>query len=192
MAKLFKVFVELYELLLTARKDDRSGRVVSTGLLKIDDLIAIAVTRRSDINAATMKASYEILKEVAMEELCNAKQVEFGLTYNGLGVDGVFVGDHPSWDSTHHLLLRSSATAEVRNALKNISVEVLGMASSGLYISNQRHGIQHSRHRYGYQRTVENHLCRPAGNIRRRLSSEHHHAVLFKQCFPEGTAHIRL
>jgi hypothetical protein len=135
MAKLFKVFVELYELLLTARKDDRSGRVVSTGSLKIDDLIAIAVTRRSDINAATMKASYEILKEVALEEVCNAKQVEFGLTYNGLGVDGVFVGDRPSWDSTHHLQLRSSATAEVRNALKNISVEVLGMASSGLYIN---------------------------------------------------------
>jgi hypothetical protein len=51
--KVFKVIVELYDLLITARKDDRFGRVVSTGSLKIDDLIAIAVTRRSDINAAT-------------------------------------------------------------------------------------------------------------------------------------------
>ena len=58
MAKL-KVFVKLYELLLTAQKDDRSGHVVSTGSLKIDDLIQIAVSRRSDIHAITMKVPYE-------------------------------------------------------------------------------------------------------------------------------------
>jgi hypothetical protein len=46
MAKLFKVFVELYELLLTTQKDDRSGRVVSTGSLKIDDLIQIALSQQ--------------------------------------------------------------------------------------------------------------------------------------------------
>jgi hypothetical protein len=136
MAKLFKVFVELYELLFTARKDDRSGRVKSTGSMKIDDLVGIAFTRRSDINAVTMKASYEILREVALEELCKAKQVEFGLTHNGLGTDGIFIGDHPSWnDGEHHLHLVATATADVRNALKNIEVEVLGMASSGLYVN---------------------------------------------------------
>jgi hypothetical protein len=137
MAKIFKVFVELYELLFTARKDDRSGRVVSTGSLKIDDLIAIAVTRRSDINAVTMKASYEILKEVALEEVCGAKLVEFGLTHNRLGVNGVFIGDHPVWNgSEQSLLLLATATAEVRDAIKGIAVEVRGMASSGLCLNS--------------------------------------------------------
>jgi hypothetical protein len=137
MAYLFKVLVELYELLLTARKDDRSGRVVSTGSLRIDDLIAIAVSRRSDINAVTMKASYEILKEVALEEVCGAKQVEFGLSHYGLGVNGVFIGDHPVWDrNAHSLLLHASATAEARQALKNIEVDVLGMAQSGAFINS--------------------------------------------------------
>jgi hypothetical protein len=137
MAKIFKVFIELYELLFTARKDDRSGRVVSTGSLKIDDLIAIAVTRRSDINAVTMKASYEILKEVALEEVCGAKLVEFGLTHNRLGVDGVFIGDHPVWDSSeHNLQLLATATAEVRDAISNITAEVRGMAQSGLFINS--------------------------------------------------------
>ncbi|MDR1120117.1 MAG: DUF4469 domain-containing protein [Dysgonamonadaceae bacterium] len=137
MAKLFKVLVELYELLLTTRKDDRSGRVVSTGSLRIDDLIAIAVSRRSDINAATMKASYEILKEVVLEEVCGAKQVEFGLSHYGLGVNGVFIGDHPVWDGkTHSLILHASATAEARMALKNIEVDVLGMAQSGIFINS--------------------------------------------------------
>jgi hypothetical protein len=137
MAKIFKVFVELYELLFTARKDDRSGRVKSTGTRKVDDLIEIAVARRTDINAVTMKASYEILKEVALEEVCNSKHVEFGLTYNSLGSNGVFIGDHPSWDSkTHSLSLVAVATAETRKAIKSIEVEVLGMAQSGLYINS--------------------------------------------------------
>jgi hypothetical protein len=137
MAKKFKVLIELYELLFTARKDDRSGRVISTGSLKIDDLIAIAVTRRSDINAVTMKASYEILKEIALEEVCNSNHVEFGLTHNSLGVDGIFIGDHPAWDSkVNRLSLLGVATAEVRNAIKDIEVEVLGMAQSGLFINS--------------------------------------------------------
>jgi hypothetical protein len=137
MSKRFKIFVELYELLLTARKDDRSGRAVSTGSLKIDDLIAIAVTRRSDINAVTMKAVYEILREIALEEVCNAKHVEFGLTYNSLGIEGVFIGDHPVWDKEkNRLVFTSTAAADVRQALKNIEVEILGMASSGIFINS--------------------------------------------------------
>jgi hypothetical protein len=130
-----KINVELYDLLLTARKDDRFGRVVSTGSLKIDDLIAKAVARRSDINAATMKASYEILKEIAIEEICSAKQVEFGLSHYRLGTNGVFIGDHAEWSSNHSLYLQAIATAEARNALKDITVTVRGMAASGMYVN---------------------------------------------------------
>jgi hypothetical protein len=137
MSRIYKIFVELYELLFTARKDDRSGRVVSTGSMKVDGLIDIAVTRRSDISAATMKASYSILREVALEEVCNGKHVDFGLSYNSLGVEGVFIGDHPVWDrEKNRLVFVSTAAADVREALKNIEVEVLGMASSGIFINS--------------------------------------------------------
>ncbi|MDR0348639.1 MAG: DUF4469 domain-containing protein [Tannerella sp.] len=136
MTKLFKVFVELYELPLTAQKDDRSGGVVSTGSLKIDDLIQIAVSRRSDINAVTVKASYEIRKEVALEKICNAKLVEFGLLHYKLVAGGVFTGDHASWDiAKNNLALSATATDEVREMVKNIRVEVCGMASSGIFIN---------------------------------------------------------
>ncbi|MDR2764609.1 MAG: DUF4469 domain-containing protein [Tannerella sp.] len=136
MTKLFKVIVELYELLITARKDDRFGRVLFTGSLKIDDLIALAVARRTDLNAVTLKAAYGILKEVALEELCNSREVEFGLTHNSLGVEGTFIGDHAGWDSSKNSLrLHASPTLEVRSALKEIAVEVRGMASSGLYVN---------------------------------------------------------
>ena len=136
MSKVFKIIVELYELLITGRKDDRIGRVVSIGSLKIDDLIRAAVARRTDLNPVTLKAAYEILKDMAIEELCNGKQVEFGLTHYKLLVNGIFIGDHAAWNSgDHKLLLQATSTAEVRNALKNIQVEVRGMAQSGTYIN---------------------------------------------------------
>jgi hypothetical protein len=136
MKKIWKVIVELYDLLITARKDDRYGRVVSTGSLKVDDLIEIAVTRRTDLNAVTLKASYELLKELALEGVCGAKHVEFGLSHYSLGVNGVFIGDHATWnDAEDSLFLQATPTLEAREALKDISPEVRGMASSGIYVN---------------------------------------------------------
>ncbi|MDR1594946.1 MAG: DUF4469 domain-containing protein [Prevotellaceae bacterium] len=135
MSKKFKVLIELYDLVLTPRKDDRTGRVVSTGSVKIDDLIAIAA-KRSDISPELMKAVYDLLKGVALDEIRSLKHVEFGLTHNRLGCDGIFIGDHPAWDpNVNSLYLVSTATAEVREAVKDAELEILGMASSGTYIN---------------------------------------------------------
>ncbi|MDR1345113.1 MAG: DUF4469 domain-containing protein [Bacteroidales bacterium] len=49
--------VELYDLPITERKDDRCGRVVSARSLNEDDLIAFAVARRTDLSAAIMRAA---------------------------------------------------------------------------------------------------------------------------------------
>lgn len=135
--KLFKALIELYSLVFRARKDDRIGRVISTGSMKIDDLIEIAVHRRTDLSPQIMKASYEILREVAIEEVCNSKSVEFGLTHNHLGSSGVLIGDHPVWDrAVNKLSLISTATSDVRQSIDNIEVEVLGMAQSGIFINS--------------------------------------------------------
>ncbi|MDR1337085.1 MAG: DUF4469 domain-containing protein [Tannerella sp.] len=136
MKKGSKVIVELYDLLITNRRDDRSGRVVHMGSLKIEDIIALAIKQGTDLNAATLKASYDILKEVALGEFCNGKQVEFGLAHCGLGVKGVFLGDHATWNPDEDsLVMQSSATLETRNALKDVAVEVRGMAQSGIFIN---------------------------------------------------------
>jgi hypothetical protein len=136
MAKKFKALVELYNLLFTARKDDRMGRIVSTGSVKIDDLIAIA-SKRSDISPQVMRAVYDLLRGLAVEEVCSLKHVEFGLGHNRLGCEGIFIGDHPTWDSkVNNLYLISTAAADVREIISNdIEVEVLGMAASGTYIN---------------------------------------------------------
>jgi hypothetical protein len=129
--------VELYDLTITDRKDDRFGRTVTTKSLKEDDLIHLAVSRRTDLNPSTLRSSLNILKEVAIEELANGASVYFGLGYFNLLVNGVFVGDHAPWDpSKHSLHVKATPIAEVRNVIKNIHVNVLGMAQSGLFINS--------------------------------------------------------
>ena len=87
------VIVELYDLPITQRKDDRYGRVVTTRSLTEDDLIAIAVSQRTDLSPTSHKSSMNILQEIAIEQIANGASVSFGLGYFNLGVNGVFVGN---------------------------------------------------------------------------------------------------
>jgi len=130
------VIVELYDLPITQRKDDRYGRVVTTRSLTEDDLIAIAVSRRTDLSPTSLKSSMNILQEIAIEQIANGASVSFGLGYFNLGVNGVFVGNDARWDSAiHSLSVRVAPTAELRNAVKASKVDVRGMAASGAVIN---------------------------------------------------------
>ena len=131
------VIVELYDLTLTDRKDDRFGRVVTTRSLTQDDLIAIAVARRTDLSASTLKASMDILSQIAIEQISNGVSVNFGLGYFSLTVNGVFVGDNARWDSSQHSLsVRVIPTGDLRSAVKSSTVDVRGMASSGIFVNS--------------------------------------------------------
>jgi hypothetical protein len=131
------VVVELYDLPITDRKDDRSGRVLTSKSLKIDDVVAIAVNRRTDLNAVTLKSSFEILRDIAAEQLCNGASVEFGLGYYSLGVTGVFYGDNAQWDSAKQsLYVKATPTSALRTQVRAVSVNVRGMASSGTFINS--------------------------------------------------------
>lgn len=132
-----KVMVELYDLSITGRKDDRFGRVVTSKTLDEDDLVKTAVLRRTDLNPTTLKASLDILKDIAIEEICNGASVSFGLGYFGLKVNGVFIGDNAQWDSAKHSLsVRVSPNADLRSAVRSASVNVRGMAYSGTVINS--------------------------------------------------------
>jgi hypothetical protein len=132
-----KVMVELYDLSITERKDDRFGRVVTSKSLNEDDLIKTAVARRTDLNASTLKASINILKQIAIEEVCNGASVSFGLGFFGLKVNGVFMGDNAQWDSAKHsLAVRVTPNSELRKAVESTDVNVRGLASSGIFINS--------------------------------------------------------
>lgn len=129
--------VELYDLLITERKGDRFGRVVTGKSLNEDDLVKMAVSRRTDLNAATLKAAFEILKQIAIEEVCNGSSVTFGLGHFGLKVNGVFTGDNAQWDSSRHrLAVRFVPGVELRKILESTSVGVRGTAASGTMINS--------------------------------------------------------
>jgi len=130
------VIVELYDLTITERKDDRFGRVVTTKSMTEDDLIHLAVTRRTDLNPVTLKASMELMKEVAMEQIANGASVAFGLGYFNTVVNGVFIGDNAKWDSSKHSLsMRVTPTAELRASVNAATVDVRGMAEIGTVIN---------------------------------------------------------
>ncbi|MEA4936097.1 MAG: DUF4469 domain-containing protein [Paludibacter sp.] len=130
------VIVELYDLSISERKDDRFGRVVTIKSLNEDDLINIAVSERTDLNPNSLRSSMQILKEIAKKQLVNGASVAFGLGYFNLGVNGIFIGDKAQWDSTQHSLsIRVTPTAELRETVKNATVETRGMAAIGTYIN---------------------------------------------------------
>ena len=130
------VVVELHDLTLTERTDDRFGRVVNVKSLSHDDLVQKVVARRTDLSPTLMKAAIEQLTQVAIEELCNGATIKFGFAHASLTVNGVFYGDNAQWNPAEHSLSVSlQPTAELREAVAATSVQVRGMASTGLFIN---------------------------------------------------------
>lgn len=130
------VIVELYDNVLTERKDDRFGRVVTTKSLNEDDLIKIAVARRTDLSETTLRASMEILRKIAIEQIANGASVKFGLAFFSLGVKGVFIGDNAKWNpSQHNLWVNTVSSSELREVIRTCSVDVRGMAQIGIAIN---------------------------------------------------------
>jgi hypothetical protein len=137
MAKnIYRVIVKLYSLVFTNRKNERYGRVLTARSVDEDGLIDIIMKRGTDLNRSTIRAVLDMLKGVAKEEIANGASVSFGLGYFDLLVNGVFLGDNPKWDPDKHSLhVRIKPSAELRNMLNEIKVEVSGMAQSGIFIN---------------------------------------------------------
>jgi hypothetical protein len=102
----------------------------------LDELVKVVVSRRTDLNPATLKASYMLLRGAAVEMTLHGASTEFGLGNNHPVVNGVFIGDHPKRDpEKNSISLSTTPSADVREALKKVKVTVLGMARSGTYIN---------------------------------------------------------
>ncbi len=130
------IIVELYDLAVTARKDDRFGRVLSPKHRSLNDLIDIAAKRRTDLNPATIRTSVELIWEVAQDELDTGATVDIGMVNLGVGVTGVFEGDHAQWDRTkHNLSVIANPKASLRRRINSNTVKVRGMAPVGIAVN---------------------------------------------------------
>jgi len=131
------VIVELYDLAITGRKDDRFGRVVVTRRLNEADLAQKAEERGSPLSADILLTSMNIMRGLAKEEIATGGHVTFGLGTFGLKVNGVFVGDNAKWDSSKHSLsIQVYPSPELREIVNEIGVEVRGMAPSTMVINS--------------------------------------------------------
>jgi multidrug efflux pump subunit AcrA (membrane-fusion protein) len=123
------VIIELFDNPLTERTDDRYGRVVNVASVNEDTLIERAIANGFNGNAASMKATYQALKQEALKAIVRGEIVHFGLGYLVLDVEGVFLGDVPVWNPEKHKLVASiTATKELHETLKATPVKILGMA----------------------------------------------------------------
>lgn len=130
------VAVELYELTLTEKKGDYYGKVISPATITEEDLVQLAVERRTDLNASTLRAALEILNALALEKALDGCNVSYGLSHYTSVVNGVFVGEHDQWDADRHSLgLRIDPLPELRTAQQLVEVKVLGPATTGPVIN---------------------------------------------------------
>lgn len=131
------VLVELYDFTITEQKDDRFGRVITTKTFSEDNLVDLAVIRRTDLSANTLKSALNILKDLAVEQIVNGATVQFGLGHFKLNVNGVFIGDNAKWNKEKHSLsVHVTPSVELRRAVKSCEVDVRGMASSPMAINS--------------------------------------------------------
>jgi hypothetical protein len=130
------VVVELYDWKFSDSPDEHSGRVAISKSLSEEDLINIAIKEGTDLNAATLRAAIDILKRIAFREIANGASVEFGPGFFYLAVKGSFIGDHAQWDpKVNSLQMKVTPGAELRAIIKDIHVNIRGMASSGTVIN---------------------------------------------------------
>ncbi|MEA4935760.1 MAG: DUF4469 domain-containing protein [Paludibacter sp.] len=123
------LIVELYDLAISPGSNKRFGRVLTKRFLNEDDLVNIAVERRTDLNPVTLKAAINILHDIAEEELLNGASVNFGPGVFKLAVNGTFTSDTAEWSSDEHkIILQVSPTTRLYREMENIEVKVRGMA----------------------------------------------------------------
>lgn len=133
------LLVELYDLAITPGSNKCFGKVLTKKFLKEDDLIEIAVKRRTELNPSTLRAAIEILHEIAMEELLNGASVNFGPWIFKLSVNGAFAPEKPEWNSEEHkVVLQVTPTTKLYREMEKVEVKVRGMAPVSTCINTVR------------------------------------------------------
>ncbi|GHT82386.1 hypothetical protein FACS189467_7590 [Bacteroidia bacterium] len=137
MATLHTIKAHLYDNALTEDPNDYVARVSSERSLSIKDICESAATRGgADVSASAMEhATSLFLKEMGYR-LCDGFGVNTGWFTAAPHIKGVFNSPNEHFDPTkHRVLFEIQQGAELRKELELVSVDVLGVAESGLYIA---------------------------------------------------------
>jgi hypothetical protein len=135
---LHRIRVYLYENFLTDNPNDYSARVVSERTLNIGEICRAAVRRGgapSTAEAMEHNASL-FLKEMAYQ-LMDGYSVNTGWFTANAQVRGVFDAKTEAFDpAKHSLLFRFNQGEQLRRAIPDVKVQVMGVGESGILISH--------------------------------------------------------
>lgn len=123
------IILELYDLAISPGSKKCFAKVLTSKFLKEDDLIRIAMQRRTELNASTLRSALEILNEVAIDELLSGASVNFGPGIFKLAVNGAFNPNCPEWNAEDHkVVLQVTPTTKLYRSMEQVNVKIRGMA----------------------------------------------------------------
>ncbi|GHU95962.1 hypothetical protein FACS1894156_6350 [Bacteroidia bacterium] len=137
MATLHTIKAHLYNNALTDDPNDFVARVSAERSLSIKDICESAATRGgADVSASAMEhATNLFLKEMGYR-LCDGFGVNTGWFTAAPHIKGVFNSPNEHFDTAkHRVLFEMQQGTELRKELALVSVDIQGVAESGLYIA---------------------------------------------------------
>ncbi|MDR1346909.1 MAG: DUF4469 domain-containing protein [Prevotellaceae bacterium] len=138
MATLHKIKAYLYDNALTKdNPNDFIARVSSERSLSVNDICESAAARGgADISAAAMEHAVNLwLKEMGYR-LCDGFSINTGWFTAGVHIKGVFDSPGETFNPEKHtVLFEFHQGSLLRKELELVSIDILGVADSSLYIS---------------------------------------------------------
>ncbi|MDR0606683.1 MAG: DUF4469 domain-containing protein, partial [Bacteroidales bacterium] len=138
MAKiLHKIKAWLYKNLLTKdNPNDYIARVNSERSLGIKDICEAAVSRGgADISAASMEHGVNLFFNEMSYQLCDGYSINTGWFIASVHIHGTFDSPNETFNPEKHtVLFEFHQGATLRKELENVTVEILGVAETGIII----------------------------------------------------------
>jgi hypothetical protein len=137
MATLHTIKAHLYDNALTDDPNDYVARVSAERSLNVKDVCESAATRGgADVSAAAMEHAVNLFLKEMGYRLCDGFGVNTGWFTAAPHIKGVFNSPNEHFDpAKHRVLFEIQQGADLRKELDLVTVDILGVAESGLYIA---------------------------------------------------------
>lgn len=126
-----KINLWLQDNILTPRPNDYYARVKPMGNIKIEDIAKEIIKGGSEHNEATIIDILSRSNQVIIEKIAQGYNVNTGVFYSHITVNGVFNGATDRFNPDEHRLIASfTSSNELRAELKKTQVEIVGTLTS--------------------------------------------------------------
>lgn len=134
---LHRVKANLYDNPLTVDTDDFVARVISERTLGVADIANSAVSRGgASVSATDMEHNVNLFFKEMAYQLCDGYSVNTGYFSATPLIKGVFNSPDESFDpSKHSVIFQFTQGETMRKELANIEVQIMGVAESGITIT---------------------------------------------------------